>query len=225
MGKESWDGAHLHSVRDLQLRLWHAELLLFLGLKRLRSRVDSISGGSRPMTTDVSSIQSLYLSSPLATTSPQGAGQSGNVSPAASVSMSQSGQLWSELQSLAQSDPSEFEQVTASIASQLTSAASSMTGQQASFVSNLAQSFQEASQTGSMSSLEPPASQGQTQGQGQAQGHGHHHHHGHGASGSTQSSTSAQSSSDSLFQQIESIISNALSSATGSTTSSTNSST
>jgi len=119
--------------------------------------------------------------------------------------MSGPGQLWSELQSLAQSDPSEFKEVTAKIASQLTGAESSMSGQQASFVSNLAKSFQEASQTGSMSSLEPPTSQGQNPGGG----------------GSAQSSISAGPDNDSLFQQIQSIISNALNSASSSTTSST----
>ncbi|MGD0836457.1 MAG: hypothetical protein ABSB49_07420 [Polyangia bacterium] len=170
------------------------------------------------MTTDVSSIQALYQTSQLTATSNQQGSQSGSVSPAASVNMSQSGQLWSELQSLAQTDPSEFKQVTASIASQLTNAASSLTGSQAGFVTSLAQRFEAASQSGNMSDLAPPT--GSEQGSGEAQGHHHHHHHGQDASGSTQASTSASSGGDSLYQQIQSIISNALSSATGSGSSS-----
>jgi hypothetical protein len=168
------------------------------------------------MTTDVSSIQGLYPVNPFASASTQaGTSQSGSVSSAASVNMSQSGQLWSELQSLSQNDPSEFEQVTANIASQLTSLASSMTGSQANFVDSLAQRFQAASQSGSMSDLAPPTGTGQAQESGQAQGHHRHHHHGEqGASGSTQSSTSAQPSGGSLFEQVQTIIGNALSSTT-----------
>jgi hypothetical protein len=162
------------------------------------------------MSMDINSISSLYSSSALGSvatsdTSANAASASGAGS-AVSVDLSQTGQLFSQLQNLAQTDPTKFKAVTAEISSQLKDAAASQTGKQADFLNDLAGHFQAASQSGKMSDLAPP--------QGQAQASGHHHHHHQHAQGSanTQASSSAQSGSDSVAQIIQNIIANALSS-------------
>jgi HSP90 family molecular chaperone len=129
-----------------------------------------------------------------------------------SVDLSQPGQLFSQLQNLAKTDPTKFKQVTAEIASQLKDAASSQTGKQADFLNNLAVRFQAASQSGKMSDLAPPQ-----QGQAQSGAHHHHHHSNAQASAGTQSGTASQSGAESVLQQVQSIIANALSSASTST--------
>jgi len=173
------------------------------------------------MTIDINSIQSTYATQDIAAltsaSTQQGVTGTGSASSAVSVDLSQPGQLWSQLQSLAQNNPTEFKQVTADIASQLKDAASSATGGQAQFLTNLSNRFQAASQSGSMSDLAPPASQGQ------GVHHGHHHHHAQAAQSTTdssQSSSTGQSSTDSLMQQIQSIIANALQAASSSAASS-----
>ena len=84
------------------------------------------------------------------------------------------GKWMSELQSLANSDPDKFKQVTSEIAQKLRQDASSATGNQAAFLDKLADKFDQASQAGSMSALQPPA--------GASGHHGHHHHvHKYGA--------------------------------------------
>jgi hypothetical protein len=122
---------------------------------------------------------------------------------AVSVDLSKPGQLFSQLQNLAQTDPAKFKEVTAEIASQLKNAASSHTGKQADFLNALAGRFDAASQSGNVSDLKPP------QAQAQASGHHHHHQHAQGA-GSAQSSSSSQAGSDSMLQLVQGIISNAL---------------
>ncbi len=164
------------------------------------------------MSIDINSIQSLYSPnatraiSPVADQDGAATGVEGTTS-AVSVDMSQPGQLWSQLQSLAQSNPTEFKAVTADIASQLKQAASSQTGQKADFLNNLAERFQSASQSGKMSDLAPPS--------GQPHVHGHHHHHHQqvqAASNSTQPTSADQTGNDSLAQMIQSILANALNS-------------
>ena len=87
------------------------------------------------------------------------------------VDISKPGQLMSELGSLAQSDPGKFKDVTADIAKQLKSAASSQSGSQADFLNKLADRFSAASQSGDVSDLTPKA--GKPRG-----GHQHGGHHG-----------------------------------------------
>jgi hypothetical protein len=70
----------------------------------------------------------------------------------------------SKLNSLATSDPTTFKTLTAQIASQLTTAAANTSGPQADFLTQLAQQFTDASQTGDASKLQPS-------------GHHHHRHH------------------------------------------------
>ncbi len=168
------------------------------------------------MSMDINSISSLYSSPAVSGVSATGSSSSATsvdgASSAVSVDLSQPGQLFSQLQNLAQTDPTQFKQVTAEIASQLKDAASSQTGKQADFLNNLAGRFETASQSGKMSDLAPPQ-------QAQAQSGAHHHHHAHAQSGSSTQSgvSSSQSGAESLFQQVQDIIANALSSASTST--------
>ena len=92
--------------------------------------------------------------------------------------------VMNSLQELSQSDPTKFKEVMGSVASTLQADASNATGSQAQFLSQLADKFQQASQTGSMSPLQPPSG-------------GHHHHH-HGVKGY---SGQQSSSSDGSTQQ------------------------
>jgi hypothetical protein len=115
----------------------------------------------------------------------------GNSSPATSTSISQPGQLLSQLQQLATSNPAEFKQVTAQIATQLQAAATAASGTSgasssaAAFLTNVANQFQQASQTGSATSL-IPAHKG-----------GGHHHHGGGGGGELASLLAASTTSSS----------------------------
>jgi hypothetical protein len=161
------------------------------------------------MSMDINSISSLYSSPAIGgvgTTDSTSNGASVDAtSSAVSVDLSKPGQLFSQLQNLAQTDPPKFKEVTAEIASQLKDAASTHTGKQADFLNALAGRFDAASQSGNVSDLKPP----QAQAQAQASGHHHHHHHAQGA-GSAQSSSSSQAGADSVLQLVQGIISNAL---------------
>lgn len=78
-----------------------------------------------------------------------------------STSMSGPGQLFAELEKLSKSDPSEFKTITASIAKELKSAASSSTNSdQASQLNQMASSFATASKSGNFSDLLPSQSSG-----------------------------------------------------------------
>jgi hypothetical protein len=89
-----------------------------------------------------------------------------------------------QLQQLQTSNPAEFKKVMQDGASQLQAAASQSTDpNQVSALNNLAAKFETASETGSVSALQP-----QGGGSGTYAPHGHHHHR-HGSSG-TDSSTS-----------------------------------
>jgi hypothetical protein len=103
-----------------------------------------------------------------------------------SANLSQAGQFFAKLDSLAQSSPAQFKQLTAQISSELTTAAQQTTGQAQQFLQNLANNFQTASQTGSAASIQPPQQASGTQTQGTSEHH--HHHHGGGGGYSTQSS-------------------------------------
>jgi hypothetical protein len=165
------------------------------------------------MSMDINKISSLYSSPTIAgvdTASSTSNGAAANATGSAvSVDLSKPGQLFSQLQNLAQTDPTKFKEVTAEIASQLKDAAASQTGKQAAFLNELAGRFDAASQSGKMSDLKPP------QAQAQASGHHHHHHHAQ-AAGNGQSSSSSPAGADSMFQLVQGIITNALgSSSTG----------
>jgi hypothetical protein len=103
-----------------------------------------------------------------------------------SVNFSQAGQLFQQLQELQTTDPTGFKQVTANAASQLQQAAQQATDpSQASFLSNFAAKFQQASQVGNLSPFEGADPSSTASGH-----HGHHHHHGGGLS--TQDGSSIQ---------------------------------
>src|ERR1700722_3764343 len=77
-----------------------------------------------------------------------------------SANFSQFAHLFQQLQQLQTTNPADFKQVTASAASQLQAAAKQSTDPaQASFLSNLADKFQQASQSGNLSSFENGAQQ------------------------------------------------------------------
>jgi len=101
-------------------------------------------------------------------------------------------QIMSQLQTLATSDPTQFKQESANIASQLNAAAGQTSGNEAQLLQSLADQFQQASQTGQLPGLS-------------GHNHVHHHHHGSGSSGSsgTQSAGSSSSDINSLFSQYK----------------------
>ncbi len=108
-----------------------------------------------------------------------------------SVNFSQVGQLFQELQQLQTSDPTALKKVLEDAASKFSAAAQQAADPtQASFLTNLADRFQKAADTGDLSALRQPSSStsaGATYG---VQGHHHHHHH---AGGSSQGTSSASS--------------------------------
>ena len=97
-----------------------------------------------------------------ATTGGTIAGDSTQLSPMAS--------LLNQLQQLQQSNPDKFKIVMSSIADTLSTDAKSAKGPQAKMLTDLANKFSQAAQTGQMPDLQPP---GQQQG---VSGHHHHHH-------------------------------------------------
>ena len=117
------------------------------------------------MSMDINSISSLYSSPAISgvgtTDSPSNGASVNATGSAVSVDLSKPGQLFSQLQNLAQTDPTKFKEVTAEIASQLKDAAASQTGKQADFLNELAGRFDAASQSGKMSDLKPPQGQAQ----------------------------------------------------------------
>ena len=169
-----------------------------------------------------SSSAGALTNSLVAALSPPTAASVSGQSGAASTSFSQTSQLVSQLQQLATSNPTEFKQVTSAISSQLSQAAQQTSGNASTFLTNLANQFQTASQSGSTASI--------TLGK-QSGGH-HGHGHGGGGGGSTaallaaasqttSSTTSASAVASSTYSSqsqnplsaLDSIIENALSSA------------
>jgi hypothetical protein len=116
---------------------------------------------------------------------------------AGNVNLSQAAQFFSKLQDLSQSNPAQFKQLTAQISSQLQADAQKATGSAQTFLTNLANQFQTASQTGSAASLQPP--QGQT---GSHHGHGHHHSSGQAAYDASTQVTDAQTTANGAIQSI-----------------------
>lgn len=158
----------------------------------------------------INGVSSLCDPSATAAISQNGSGTTATTNidagPAVSVDVSRPGQLFGELSSLAQSDPAKFKSVTATIAQQLKSAASSASGPEATALSKLADRFSAASESGNASDLLPQRAQG-------AQG-GHHHHHRH-AEGQASGGLDGGGGGGSLMQTVQGIISSALQSAGG----------
>ncbi len=129
--------------------------------------------------------------------------------PTDNTQLSPYAQITTELQQLQQSNPAQYEQVTAQISTNLQSAAQSATASGnttlASQLSQLSTDFQTASTTGQL-----PNFQDLAQAAGGQQAH-HHHHHGHGApdsSSSADTSLSSSSSSGTVSQLLASLQSN-----------------
>jgi hypothetical protein len=77
-------------------------------------------------------------------------------SAGATFEKSKPGEVLNKLAQLQESDPEKFKQVTAEIAEKLKAAAKEMTGTEAERISDLADKFQQASETGDLSVLQPP---------------------------------------------------------------------
>jgi hypothetical protein len=139
-------------------------------------------------------------SSILNTRSTTAASTDADALPVASQStISPEGGLFGELASLAHSDPAQFKKVAEEVSQKLKDAASQATGDQAKFLSKMADRFGQAAQTGDMSALKPEKAGG-----------AHPHHHKHGDSGQDQSGTQS-----SPFQTISQVISSSLQDVTG----------
>ncbi|MGD0577520.1 MAG: hypothetical protein ABSC08_01200 [Bryobacteraceae bacterium] len=135
------------------------------------STIDSSSSRSLMQHLETSDRLSKRLQSSSQTNSTQGSGTGSN-----SVSVSGFSQVINQLQDLATSDPTQFKQQSADIASQLNAVASQTSGSEAQIFQNLASQFQQASQTGEVPQL--------------ALHHQGRHHHG----GSTVTSNAATTS-------------------------------
>jgi hypothetical protein len=123
-----------------------------------------------------------------------------------SSSISTPAQFFSEMQQLAQQNPSEFKTVAAEVATTFQNAASKATGQQAQVLTHLANMFTQAAQTGT---LQAP------QAGGSAAPH-HHHHGGSGQSGAIQQAF--ESAMSILEQATQATSSTAAATATSTTT-------
>ena len=132
--------------------------------------------------------------------------------PNGTAELSQAGQFFSKLESLAQTDPTQFKQLTAQISSELSAAAQQATGPAQQFLQNLANNFQTASQTGNTASLQP-AQQAATPAH--AAG-GHHHHHG-GGGGRYSSSEQQTTDPNDLLSALSTSTSASANAATGTT--------
>ncbi|HUJ51299.1 MAG TPA: hypothetical protein VLW25_13910 [Bryobacteraceae bacterium] len=162
-------------------------------------------------TSSINSLSSSYLQSILGTALQNAgvtAGQTNSINASLSALQSDQGQLspfvqvMSTLQQLQQSDPSQYQQVTQQIATNLQSAAQTAQSQgntaAANQLNQLASDFTSASQNGQLPNVQDLAKA--------LSGHHHHggghHHHAASSSDSSTSSTDAGSSGSSLSQLL-----------------------
>ncbi len=132
---------------------------------------------------------------------------------AATASISTPASFLSQMQQLSQTNPTEFKAVAAQVATSFQNAADQASGTQAQFLTALANTFNQAAQTGSLQPAQSAQSaqasqtvqaalgaQGvQAAGQaGASSGAHHHHHHGHGGGSSAQSSQVQQAFANAL---------------------------
>ena len=108
-----------------------------------------------------------------------------------SVRVSPLAQLLSQLQQLQQVDPSKLKTMLSDIANQLRATAQQEGGSQGATLSNLADKFQQAAQTGSLSSLQPTPH------------HHHHRHHGAAAYQASGTPTGASAAPDARSQALD----------------------
>lgn len=156
---------------------------------------------------------------------------SSSSAPASDVQISGPGQFMSNLQSLLSQDPSQFQQVVSQMATQVQQTAQQVGGAQGQQLDEFASKLQQAAQSDSLAPLQPSQSAnsgvqgayGQNNSVSQLMGamHGAHHGHHHGgsvsasdgsqSSGNTQNSSGSQSPIDSLFQSLNTELTQALS--------------
>lgn len=127
--------------------------------------------------------------------STSGVGQSSATQPQDSNQLSPFAQILSTLQQLQQSNPTQYQQVTSQIATNLQGAAKTATADgdtsQANELNQLATDFQNASQNNTLPNVQDLAQA--------LSGHGHHHHGHHAQSSSSDSSsTSATNTTSSI---------------------------
>jgi hypothetical protein len=156
--------------------------------------INSVSNGN----SSASAIQALVP----APTTPATTGTS-SPSVGVSVDISKPGQLLSDLDSLAQSDPDKFKAVTGDIAKKLKDAAAAQTGGRADFLNKLADRFSAASQSGNASDLTPPNA---------GKAHAHHGHGGHHRAAAAGAAGQPGAPDDSVANLIQGIVSSSLSS-------------
>ena len=155
---------------------------------------------------DISAVKStinVYDINAVAQSNAANSSSSVSSSDATTSQLSGPARWMSELANLQKTDPDKFKQVTSEISDKLKQEASSATSQQATFLNNLADKFSQASQSGSMSSLQPPAG---------VQGHHGHHHHvqQYASQQQQQSANSAQQQFADVSQIIESTLQDAV---------------
>lgn len=169
--------------------------------------INSVNLGSSNLS--IASVGQTKNSSSTAAT----AGTTATASTGDSAQISGPGKLFAELKQLAASDPTKFKAVAADIATKLKEAAGTTSGTTTanSPLADLAAKFQQAADTGDVSTLQPPS------GGGRAHGHHHHHHGGVGTynqQGQVQPSqgTTAANGADlkSLFDSISQEVSSAV---------------
>jgi hypothetical protein len=166
----------------------------FQVVKKGHGNADEIDMNVNSLSSAVSNpyIQSLISNTiSNATSGSSSVSQSSLTQPQDANQLSPFAQILSTLQQLQQSNPTEYQQVTSQIATNLQGAAKTATADgdtsQASELNQLATDFQNASQNNTLPNIQDLA---------QALG-GHGHHHGHHASSSSNSSTSSTDASSS----------------------------
>lgn len=172
--------------------------------------VSSIFSNAVSSTDPLSALYAPSTTTASAAVSSSAAGASQTIGAASSTSISGGASLLAQLQQLSLSDPAAFKKATADIATQLQTDAQQTGGSQGQALTSLAAKFQQASQTGDLSSLKPAHAH-----------HGGHHHSGSAASAAaayqaTTDSTTATATT-SLPAQLSTALSQALTQNAGTT--------
>lgn len=145
----------------------------------------------------LNTLESTGVTNNSSTNSASGTGASSIFQSSDNGQLSPFAQLMNTLQQLQQSNPTQYQQVTQQIATNLQSAAQTATADgnstQATQLNQLASDFNSASQSGQMPNMQDLS---------QAVGGGHHHHHHAHAASSDPNSDSSSSASQTLSQQL-----------------------
>lgn len=184
-------------------------------------------------TGSVNNLSSSYLQSIVTNAVQAAKGSSGNSSLSGigatslsqgpdSTALSPFAQVMSTLQSLQQSNPTQYAQVTKQIATNLQTAAQTAQSQgnttAASQLNQLATDFNTASTSGQLPNVQDLAQAMGAQGQGGVSGHHHHHHHSEAASTDSSSDPTASGSTSASSSTSSSLLSQLLSAYQGNAT-------